>query len=1759
MTKKIFSLAATFALLVSCLFTADITAWAQDMQGSVNIYENDVINEDIIGLGVNLSFSDYEYIDFSVEPGLEWGTLHSQHIPYPKDEEGWDDFFKLIDFLNPQFVRLQLGMTQWEPVNDNDNPQNMNLDSGFIFSPNFRTQHPKQHLVKENADIYMQSLYKILDHFEERSTFVFLANWNLASANFSSEGLWISAAGDNNQFGYPYDIEEFTESLAALVYHLKADREYACVQGISIWNEPENYKNGNFFSGYTGDETYYEMLAKIYKSLDAQLKKCGVRDGIGIFAIDGSVEYNNFGDGGNQQTTKLLELCGDVIDYISLHTYETSLNYETELRTQGTIEGGLINRLVKHVFNQLDSYAEKTGTEPKKFVSGEFGSFEYVEGDGGERLFVQRLHSVEAFMAMMNNRMKAAATWDLNANTHTVWRLLTFARETIVQGATEAESNQNWVEYKRFVPEPIYYYPLALAGKYIKQGSDVVRTEISGFEDENGVQRVASLAVKNGADKTLLLVNDSFSEADIKLSGFTGSFYRGTVNENAYYKIINEGSARLEEGTRIKLAPRSITVFTTYEEIIEKPDSKYTEKVIKYSEATATLKSLGLIPQNINPEEKLNKLRMADLFVSTQKIPFYNTAVNKTSMLSDIGMAEEKLVEYMINSGYMTANNSTSFGRDDPVTTADLLKLYMKSLGYNEDEGMVSRAIKLGVLDGSYDPAEINSPATIDILCGIAYNSLLAVNSKGSLQIDSFIEAGKLSIGAVNELQNNQIDYARRIFKGNKQADISPEAEQANVSFIDECDSQGLAKTVDSSGSLGMWSDAPEFYWGDTTTFVPGANVLTDQWITYAIPAGANTLTLTAYSGSDLVNWRFYCSEDGLNFTELSSEADIEGKTNLAFKYTYNLNNFPVGSKYVKIVYPLTTGTSGALPHWDPRVGRVEIYSAAVLSEGGGIFPDIYGAECERSVNTLYALGIVMGDNFGNFNPQNPITRGEFACLAARLLGIEQSGGAEHFSDVPEEHFAYSAISLLTEAGLVNGFEGNFYPNDNISSAEAVKIAVNLLGYGVKAELRGGYPGGYMAMASEIGLKTDPNASEKITRESAAELIYSTLSKNMLEQTTFGDRYEYDILKGNTILNKYRKISEARGIITNNKNTLLEGTTPISDGMVEINGARYFTGKTNAESLLGYNIKFYYSYDDDNNNTLLYVEPYNTSTTALNGDDIQRLAGNRLYYSDEGDKERSINLDDNAKIIFNKGYLGKLSSGAYNGMFAGLTGDTSLEFIDNNDDGRYDIVIFTEFETYVVEYYNQNEMIIFDKTGKSLDVSDINNIEISQYTLTKNGEKISVDDIKEWDVLTILKGDDFVEIHNTRRPVAGPISEIYTNKSKTYAIIDEKSYLVSENIKDKLQFSINTYYQDINGRLCAQKNTTEILGEYGYAVGIMADKTDLGDYLMKIFTKNGEMKIFKLPAKYHTADFGFYDGSGEFAPQIIKFSSNSEDKITEITTKMWNSGSGTEKITESFVSSQAQYLGGNLNYFTSGFYSTTRDTVIFRVPAPNLPSEDYDYNILQGFNNKESYNIKIYDADPFNVSGAVVVQSSGDTYLPWDLPIFVYEKTTLATDGDKIVKKLYGYENGVYRGYILDDNVAINRSNWWQTDSVTANIFNTKQLDDLKTGDIIHIKLNEREQITVVHLVLMQEQPQHISAQSSIYTAMGVVADKNAGITKITAGTEIMTLNLKPIFIYLADVNNKKIKVITQNDIKIGSKIGIQFYEESLRGAVIYE
>ena len=97
-----------------------------------------------------------------------------------------------------------------------------------------------------------------------------------------------------------------------------------------------------------------------------------------------------------------------------------------------------------------------------------------------------------------------------------------------------------------------------------------------------------------------------------------------------------------------------------------------------------------------------------------------------------------------------------------------------------------------------------------------------------------------------------------------------------------------------------------------------------------------------------------------------------------------------------------------------------------------------------HAVSTRSSMGIVKGHNDGTFAPNAPITRAEFAAIAARF-DDKNTDTSSKFTDIAS-HWAKNEIGIAANKGWINGYpDGTFRPNQYITRAEAMTLVNRVL------------------------------------------------------------------------------------------------------------------------------------------------------------------------------------------------------------------------------------------------------------------------------------------------------------------------------------------------------------------------------------------------------------------------------------------------------------------------------------------------------------------------------------------------------------------------------------------------------------------------------------------------------------------------------------------------------------------------------------------
>jgi hypothetical protein len=136
----------------------------------------------------------------------------------------------------------------------------------------------------------------------------------------------------------------------------------------------------------------------------------------------------------------------------------------------------------------------------------------------------------------------------------------------------------------------------------------------------------------------------------------------------------------------------------------------------------------------------------------------------------------------------------------------------------------------------------------------------------------------------------------------------------------------------------------------------------------------------------------------------------------------------------------ITAGYSDGTFRPDVSVTRAQMATFLVRALGltpidGTRFGDTAGDVHERSINAVAEAGITLGDQQGNFQPAQPVTRAQMATFLVRALDLP-SGAPAAFSDIAGNTHADN-IQRLVHATITTGYsDGTFRPNVAVSRAQ---------------------------------------------------------------------------------------------------------------------------------------------------------------------------------------------------------------------------------------------------------------------------------------------------------------------------------------------------------------------------------------------------------------------------------------------------------------------------------------------------------------------------------------------------------------------------------------------------------------------------------------------------------------------------------------------------------------------------------------------------
>lgn len=539
------------------------------------------------------------------------------------------------------------------------------------------------------------------------------------------------------------------------------------------------------------------------------------------------------------------------------------------------------------------------------------------------------------------------------------------------------------------------------------------------------------------------------------------------------------------------------------------------------------------------------------------------------------------------------------------------------------------------------------------------------------------------------------------------------------------------------------------------------------------------------------------------------------------------VNNKQGQSNIFRVVFMESEGTSGAVSY-----------------EGDTAFSDIEDNPYKYSIYTLLDLGIIDGFNDGTYKPKIGITRGDFAQILFRILGNAEYTALEQlFSDVGKNDAAFNAVSYLKERNIVSMPEDKrFEPHNFIKTIDAAVMVVRALGYEEMAKVRGGYPTGYLTIATEEGILRGLDIDEYLCRDTMAGLIENMLNADCIDirGEIVSETVYYEKTAG--ILEITRGIKKGKGTVTQNSSTGLKiPETSLKDGQVAIDGKTYLVGETPAELLLGYEVNFFYNEDEESNvRNLICIRPrngldVNVYDTAVDID-CMYIDENKLSYSKNGGGEKTVRFDDSTQFIYN--------GVAIDAPLSQLTGGGELRgkitHIRNSDN---DVVVIEQYRNIVVQSVDTSNSIVKDElSGESFNF----NADDGKVIIIKDEKRTSMRLISIGTILTVYasknaSGKKYIKAVIEENSVSGKVTRVQDNT----VTINDKDYMISLQCKDTIslgmtgRFMLNSFDEIVSYTFTPSEGTqVGILLAYGTKENGLADSVKI-----KVFDKTGKKQI----------------------------------------------------------------------------------------------------------------------------------------------------------------------------------------------------------------------------------------------------------------------------------------------------------------------------
>ena len=833
------------------------------------------------------------------------------------------------------------------------------------------------------------------------------------------------------------------------------------------------------------------------------------------------------------------------------------------------------------------------------------------------------------------------------------------------------------------------------------------------------------------------------------------------------------------------------------------------------------------------------------------------------------------------------------------------------------------------------------------------------------------------------------------------------------------------------------------------------------------------------------------------------------------------------------------------------RICTFIIVSVLIFVPGTALSADNSCTEQEKyAYEFLAALDVLpFSGDASEVDMNANLTRSEFAEMMVKICGHESVKRDVEFIDVQKDHkraeYIYEAVSL----GLMNGYsDKTFRPDYPVSYEEAVKVAVTALGYGKKAELSGTYPESYILEAKRIGLLKNVEGKKHtfITIGSCNNLIVNMLHIPMLETSQIAsDKVVVNNENEKNLLERNLEVYSFSGLVTETERSALTGISTLSKGEAIIGDKLFKSMDSKVENWLGYYVNVYYK----DENEILFIWPEKFEELQISAKDI-------LYEDGKFSTEQFVWLNNGKKCIEK---LNPYADLIFNGVSVGafkkddmLLKQGYVKLLDNNNDGKFDVIFVNEYFDMVVGMIADRNFIVTDREDSSLylDLNDEDDNKL--FTIEEQGKEITAEDISVNDVISVFKSKNSKGRTYYKAVVSDKyIKGCYDSKSEDTIEIDGISYEVSDyfnsNCSNVRMGTEGRFLLNYEGRITSLGDVFEGDLLYGYIIGGEICSTRRKTIEFKLLADSGNIEYYETAEKvvvdgtaYRNNDVSklidtdIMKVNGELR-QLVKYRLDSEGKIKELDTVAGSEEGGLsldiEKAQRRFYRA---FCGFGVN--KSEFAIDVNNTKVFFIPSSEqYKGEDEAYLLTNGnyITDKKNCIVSAYDLDDLLIAKVIVIEEDPNEDIVYnDARAFMVDKIRYVCDeDDEWVRELTGVQYGaVSKVYIRDEEL----------------------VTDVKQGDIVILAKDYEGYVVKIDKVLSPKDPfgtvirgsnpdKYYSSLNGVY---GALVAYNGGKV-VVSGTNPDSLDLTtryPFFsneftVTIYDAENETVKVSSMNEL----------------------